>query len=86
MLATSLNLVRTPSSEGLGSIRYDRRVREKLRTDAGTQRFFARESDTVPSFCPDHVRRELGQCWDALPAGALHHDNVHLKAATASAS
>ena len=44
--------------------------------------YFERESDGLPNFYVDRVRRDLGTRWGCLPAGVLNH-NAHscLKAA-----
>ena len=75
-----LNVVRAVSSEGYGRIRYFTQVQERLDTDAGFRRFFEQETDALPSFYLDRVRRDLGPMWNSLPQGALYHDpNAFLK-------
>jgi len=79
--AATLNLVRAVSSEGFGRIRHDSTVRRLLDHDTSVRRFFEGESDVVPAFYMDRVRRDLGPWWDALPEGSLRHDpNAYLKA------
>jgi hypothetical protein len=76
-----LNLVRAVSAEGFGRIRHDSNVRRLLDEDRSVRRFFEGETDAVPTFYTDRVRRDLGPWWDALPPGALRHDpNAFLKA------
>jgi len=42
--------------------------------------FFEGESTTVPSFYVNRIRNDLQGYWDALPAGALDHDqNAYLQ-------
>jgi hypothetical protein len=42
--------------------------------------FFEQETDQLPHFYADQVRKDLGSLWGWLPAGALHHDpNAYLK-------
>jgi hypothetical protein len=80
-LSRSLNVVRALSTEGRGRIRYDTTVRRLLDHDASVRRFFESETDVLPAFYADQVRRDLGPFWDALPPGALRHDpNAYLKA------
>jgi hypothetical protein len=75
-----MNVVRGISSEGFGRIKYFGTVRQRLDTDLEFRRFFEQESDVVPRFYVDRVRRELGPLWEWLPAGALEHDpNAYLK-------
>jgi hypothetical protein len=74
-------VVRALSTEGRGRIRYDTTVRRLLDHDASVRRFFESETDVLPAFYADQVRRDLGPFWDALPPGALRHDpNAYLKA------
>jgi hypothetical protein len=71
-----LNLVRATSSK---RARFQARVRERLDTDASVRRFFAGESRQLPGFYAERIRGSLGPLWDALPAGALMHDeNAYL--------
>jgi hypothetical protein len=88
-----LNVVRAISSEGYGRIRYHRQIHDLLLTDRAFRSFFERETDVVPQFYIDRIRRDLGVFWPLLPDGALRHDqNAFLKSslrkegATAAAS
>ncbi|MGH7723861.1 MAG: B12-binding domain-containing radical SAM protein [Candidatus Eiseniibacteriota bacterium] len=69
-----MNVVRAVSSEGFGRIRHFRAVRELLESDRGFRAYFDRESDVLPEFYVDRVRRDLGSLWEHLPNGALHHN------------
>jgi hypothetical protein len=52
-----------------------------LDQDASVRRFFEGESESLPVFYTDQVRKDLGPWWDALPEGSLRHDpNAYLKA------
>jgi hypothetical protein len=77
-----LNVVRAVSSEGFGRIKHDTTVRRLLDHDLTVRRFFEGDSEVLPAFYTDQVRKDLGQFfWDALPEGALRHDpNAYLKA------
>lgn len=66
-----LNLVRATSSK---RARFQGQVHHLLRTDAGVRRFFAGESRVLPQFYVERVQQGLGPLWDALPSGALMHD------------
>lgn len=80
LLVRSLNLVRAVSSEGFGRIHYDTTVRGLLDTDVSVRRFFEGETEVVPSFYTDRVRRDLGPLWEAMPAGAMDHEpNAYLE-------
>jgi hypothetical protein len=79
--ARYLNFVRAVSSEGFGRIRHDSTVRRLLDQDTSVRRFFEGESESLPVFYTDSVRKDLGHWWDALPEGSMRHDpNAYLKA------
>ena len=81
-----VNLVRAISAEGFGRIRHDLTVRKLLDHDRELRSFFEGDSEVMPAFYTDKVRKDLGRWWDALPEGALHHDpNAYLKAHEAAA-
>ena len=81
MIPKWMNVVRAVSSEGWGRIRYHRGIRAMLDSQPQVRAFFEGETDEVPAFYVDRVRRELGPLWEHLPAGALRHDpNAYLHA------
>mgnify|MGYP003694177499 CR=1 FL=1 len=67
--ARYLNFVRAVSSEGFGRIRHDSTVRRLLDQDASVRQFFEGESESLPVFYTDSVRKDLGHWWDAPPRG-----------------
>lgn len=69
-----LNVVRAVSSEGYGRLRYYGQVRQQLLTDRNVREYFEQESNVLPQFYVDQIRRDLGPMWRALPAGAIYHD------------
>jgi hypothetical protein len=76
-----MNVVRAISSEGFGRIKYYTTVRRLLDRDRRFRRYFEGETDDLPSFYPNRVKRELGPFWEFLPEGALRHDpNAYLRA------
>jgi hypothetical protein len=78
--ATWMNVVRAVSSEGFGRIKYYQSVRRGLDRDAPFRRFFEGETDEIPAFYVERVRRDLGPLWELLPAGGLRHDpNAYLQ-------
>jgi hypothetical protein len=80
-----MNVVRAISSEGNGRIQYHSAVRKLLDTDATVHRYFDGESDVLPSFYEDRMRRDLGPFMSILPAGATRHDpNAYLHAEAAA--
>lgn len=74
-----LNIVRALASEGSGRIRFYREVLRRLNNERDFRAYFEQESQILPSFYADKIRRDLGSFWDVLPDGALHHDpNAYL--------
>ncbi len=69
-----MNVVRAISSEGNGRIRYFSKVRDLLSTDASFRAYFEGETNRLPEFFRNRVRRDLGSLWQFLPEGALDHD------------
>jgi hypothetical protein len=69
-----LNVVRAMSSEGYGRIRYNTRVLDLLRTDTGFREYFEQESESLPAFYTDAMRKNMGSLWEWLPEGAIDHD------------
>jgi hypothetical protein len=78
-----MNVVRAVSSEGFGRIRYHETIRGLLDTDRSVRAFMEGETDQLPAFYGDRIRRELGPAYEYLPEGALAHDpNAYLHATT----
>ena len=74
MTSRWMNLLRGISTEGFGRLRYYREVRRRLDADPEFRPYFEQESEELPRFYVDMVRKGLGPLWDWLPAGALFHD------------
>lgn len=70
-----MNLMRAISSEGYGRMRFFRQIRENLISNKPFRQYFEGESEELPSFYIDIVKRDLGPWWHWLPAGALRHDS-----------
>jgi hypothetical protein len=80
-----MNVVRAISTEGFGRIEYHTGVLGKLETDQSFRKYFEGESDSLPQFYVDRVKRDLGPLWSHLPDGALYHDpHAYLNAQTIS--
>jgi hypothetical protein len=80
-----MNVVRAMSSEGWGRIAYHTTIRGLLDSDASVRGFMEGESETLPAFYEQRIRRDLGALHPHLPAGALMHDpNAYLKSVDAS--
>lgn len=77
----SLNLIRAVSQEGFGRIRYFKKIRQFLKDDHQFRDYFEGESDVLPQFYVDWIKKDLGPFAEWLPEGAIYHDqNAYLKA------
>jgi hypothetical protein len=75
-----MNVVRAISSEGFGRMRYYREIRRLLDADRGFRGYFEQETDVLPPFYVERVKKDLGSLWSWLPEGALMHDpHAYLK-------
>lgn len=58
---------------------YQAKIRRLLDTDDEVRRFVEGESAVLPKFYENRIRKSLGPLWEALPDGALMHDqNAYL--------
>ncbi len=75
-----MNVMRAISSEGYGRIRHFKTIRKHLKTDHKFRDFFEKESDQLPQYYIDVIRKDLGVFWEWLPKESIHHDpNAYLK-------
>lgn len=75
-----MNVVRGVSSEGFGRIKYHKQVRHLLGADPQFRSYFEQGTTELPPFFVERLRNDLGEMWEWLPEGALHHDpNAYLK-------
>ncbi|MCI0692658.1 radical SAM protein [candidate division KSB1 bacterium] len=75
-----MNVVRGVSSEGFGRIKYHKQVRHLLGADPQFRSYFEQGTAELPRFFAERLRNDLGEMWEWLPKGALHHDpNAYLK-------
>jgi hypothetical protein len=80
-----MNVVRAISSEGNGRIKYYSEVRDLLSTDAPFRAYFEGETERLPDFFRERVKRDLGPLWEFLPEGALEHDpHAYMRKETAA--
>lgn len=70
-----MNLMRAVSSEGYGRLRFFRKVRENLINDRAFRQFFEGETDILPTFYTNIIKKDLGYWWNWLPPGAIRHDS-----------
>lgn len=72
-----VNLVRSSSSK---RARFQGQMHAALTTDPAMKAFFAGQSRELPSFYRNRIVRGLGPLWEALPAGALmHNENAYFE-------
>ena len=69
-----MNVLRAVSSEGFGRIRYHTMLRALLDTDRHVRRYWEGETDEIPRFYLEWIKRDLGPLWPWLPEGAMYHD------------
>jgi hypothetical protein len=75
-----VNLVRAVSTEGFGRLKYYREIRKRLAADPQFPPYFEQETDRLPDFYPDLIRKDLGPLWEWLPEGAVYHNpNAYLE-------
>jgi hypothetical protein len=74
-----MNVMRAVSNEGYGRIRFYKQVRNLLAKDMNFRNYFEGESDVLPEFYVNLIKKEMGHWWDWLPEGALtHNTNAYL--------
>ncbi len=66
--------MRAVSTEGFGRLRYYRKIRKLLDEDVKFRAFFEGETNEIPQFYLDMIRKDLGPLWEYLPEGAIYHD------------
>jgi hypothetical protein len=74
-----MNVMRAISSEGYGRIKFYRKVRENLIHDRSFRAYFEGETDELPDFYINIIKRDLGPWYEWLPEGAIRHNpNAYL--------
>jgi hypothetical protein len=82
MIPKWMNVVRAISAEGFGRVNYNIKIRNLLETDKQFRSYFEGETNELPQFYVNQVKKNLGSIWEWLPDGALYHDpNAYLKSA-----
>lgn len=82
-----MNFMRAISSEGYGRIHYFKQVRRHLSEDRHFRDYFEGETDLLPAFYTNIIRKDLGEWWKWLPEDALRHDeNAYLHKKTGRVS
>lgn len=72
---TWLNVLRGVSAQGRGRVKLYGRIVDRLRADRDTRDFFEGETQQVPEYYVNRIRRELGPFGRWLPDGAMYHDH-----------
>jgi hypothetical protein len=70
-----MNFMRAVSSEGYGRLRFYRSIRKNLSEDRSFRDYFEGESNQLPEFYTNIIRKDLGFWWKWLPKEAIHHDH-----------
>lgn len=74
-----MNIMRAISSEGWGRLQFYRQIRKNLVLDKNFRRFFDGESQELPSFYKNIIKKDLGIWWSWLPQTAISHNaNAYL--------
>ncbi|MEJ2193319.1 MAG: hypothetical protein P8X73_00480 [Ignavibacteriaceae bacterium] len=74
-----MNFMRGVSSEGFGRIKYISTLIQLLETDRHFRSYFEQETDVIPQFYVNKIKKDLGPFWEWLPEGAIYHDyNAYL--------
>jgi hypothetical protein len=71
-----MNMVRAISSEGFGRIRYFKQIRKNLKEDRRFRAFFEGDTDEVPVFYKNIVRKDLGALFSWFPESAWNYDHL----------
>lgn len=80
----ALNALRATTSN---RATYQAKIRRLLDEDSQVRSFVEGESTVLPAFYSNRIRKSLGSLWDALPEGALMHDqNAYLNSQGAPAT
>jgi hypothetical protein len=80
MIPRWMNVVRAVSSEGFGRLKYYTELRQRLDVDSQFRDYFEQQTNELPQFFVDLIRKDLGPLWKWLPKEALYHDpNAYLK-------
>lgn len=66
--------MRAISSEGWGRLKFYRRVRENLIHNRSFRKYFEGESQVLPEFYSDIIKKDLGVWWEWFPQSAVLHD------------
>ncbi|MGH9894406.1 MAG: hypothetical protein ACREA0_20960 [bacterium] len=55
-------------------VRYQSKISRMLEIDPPMRRYFEGESEVLPDYYRERIKRSLGPLWYALPRDALVHD------------
>ena len=71
--------MRAISSEGHGRIRFYKQVRKNLVEDHKFRDYFEGQTQQLPAFYTNIIKKQLDIWWEWLPKGAIEHDqNAYL--------
>lgn len=69
-----MNVMRAISSEGWGRLKFYRQVRQNLIQDRNFRKYFEGESQQLPEFYKNIIKKDLNVWWQWLPANGLSHN------------
>ena len=76
--------MRAISTEGSGRIKFYKNIRRMLDEDRKFRDFFEGETQVIPDFYINMMKKDLGPLWEYLPDRAYYHDPyAYLKSETA---
>jgi hypothetical protein len=70
-----MNMMRAVSSEGWGRLKFYKNIRQKLVEDRGFRAYFEKDTDKLPEFYTNLIKKDLGIWYEWLPEGAIYHDH-----------
>ena len=66
--------MRAISSEGWGRLKFYRQVRQNLIQDRNFRKYFEGESQQLPEFYKNIIKKDLNVWWQWLPETAITHN------------
>lgn len=82
-----MNFMRAISAEGHGRLKFYRKIRKMLMEEIPFRKYFEGESNALPGFYKNIIKKDLGAWWQWLPKGAVNHNaNAYLNKTHSSAT
>ena len=78
-----MSFMRAISAEGRGRIKFYKQIRKQLVEDFDFRNYFEGETNQIPAFYSNIIKKTLGIWWQWLPQGAIEHNhNAYLHKST----